>query len=76
MSRLGVEPGPPTWEASTLKQPSRQLVNSYSELLHMSPRQENLFFIWKCLYIQTQLDESAIIAVWKKIIKDQNIHDE
>jgi hypothetical protein len=31
MSRPGTEPGPPAWEAR--KEPSRQLVNGYSEHL-------------------------------------------
>ncbi len=40
----GIEPGPPWWEASTLeKSHSNNLViGSYSEHLHMSPRQSQL----------------------------------
>jgi hypothetical protein len=39
MSRPGIEPRPPGWEARTLKkEPFEQLVNSYSEHLHMSAR--------------------------------------
>jgi hypothetical protein len=44
MSRPGFELGPPAWDASTRKEPSRQLVNSYSKLffLYMSLRQFHL----------------------------------
>jgi hypothetical protein len=39
MSQLGMEPGPPWWKASTLeKRAYEQLVNSYSEYLHMNAR--------------------------------------
>ncbi len=41
MSQPGIEPGPPRWEASTpinRKEPFEQLVNSYSEHIHMSVR--------------------------------------
>jgi hypothetical protein len=39
MTRPGIEPGPPRWEANTLeKSSSKQLGNSDSEHLHMSAR--------------------------------------
>jgi hypothetical protein len=37
MSRPGIEPGPP--REHSRKEPLEQLNNSYSEHLHMSPRQ-------------------------------------
>jgi hypothetical protein len=45
MSRPGIEPGPPRLEASTL-----QLVDSYSEHLHMSLRQYFVFLFIEKIY--------------------------
>ncbi len=57
MSRPGIEPGPPRWEASTLeKSHSNSLFNSYSKHLHMSP--------WQCLYAVFQIHD---ILVWIRI---------
>ncbi len=47
MSRPGIEPGPP--REHSRKEPMEQLNNSYSEHLHMSPRQ-NLIKWKKFLY--------------------------
>ena len=70
MSRPGIELGPPAWEKSTIKEPSRQLVNFSSEHLLLSPRPGKLQFMNKkkdknFLVINTQNPDSVTLSIFK-----------